>query len=146
MKFPRNIPLYGDAKFRGACPKEDVEQVSFFNKIRREYPTSWGLIALHPRNEGLVYGGQFANMIKRKAEGMTTGASDIVIPGQPSFVCEMKRLDHTKSAWQDGQIAYLGAAQETGSFVCIALGAKAAWVAFQDYLDMYHGSVERAIA
>lgn len=131
MKFNTDIPVYGDTTFRGICQKEEVEQASFFSKLRREYPDSWGLIALHPRNEGLKEKGQFSSVIKHAAEGMTKGASDIIIPGSPSFVCEMKRVDHTQSAWQSGQIEYLAAAKSAGAFVCVALGAVAAWEAFE---------------
>ena len=94
------FPVYGDAAFRGKCPKEDIEQISFFNRLRREYPDSYGLIALHPRNEGLKRGGQFSAVVKHAAEGMTKGAADIIIPGRRAFVCELKRRDHTQSAWQ----------------------------------------------
>lgn len=69
-----------------------------------------------------------------KSEGMTTGAADIIIPGAPAFVCELKRRDHTKSAISDEQLAYLEAAKEAGAWVCIALGADAAWEAFHEYL------------
>lgn len=138
MKFQHPpIPIYGDQKWRGPCPTEDVEQASFFAKLRREYPDSYGLIAVHPRNEGLKMGGQFSAVIKHKAEGMTPGASDIIIPGAPSFVCEMKRRDHTKSKWQDGQEAYLQAAHNAGAFACVALGAVAAWMAFEDWRQGY---------
>lgn len=131
MKIPANIPVYGDIAFRGKCPIESVEQTSFFNRLRREYPDSYGAIALHPRNEGLKEKGQFSSVMKHAAEGMTKGAADIIIPAAPAFVCELKRQDHTKSQWQDGQIEYLIAAQKTGAFVCVALGAAAAWEAFK---------------
>lgn len=131
MKIPANVPLYGDPSFRGDCPPEAVEQASFFAKLRREYPDSYGLIALHPRNEGLVSAGQFQAVQKYRLEGMSKGASDIVIPGSPTFVCELKRQDHTKSKWQSGQIEYLEAAAKCGAFACVALGAAAAWQAFE---------------
>lgn len=139
MKFPDHIPLYGDPSFRGKCPIESVEQVSFFNQIRKIYPDTFGAIAIHPRNEGLVSKGQFSTMVKRKAEGMTKGASDVVIPGNPSFVCEIKRQNHTLSSWQDGQVEYLEACQNAGAFVCVALGAEAAWKAFNKYLETHYG-------
>lgn len=129
------FPVFGDAAFRGDCPKETVEQISFFSRLRREYPDSYGLTAIHPRNEGLKQKGQFSAVIKHSAEGMTIGAADIIIPGAVTFVCELKRLDHTKSAWQDGQITYLTAAQNAGAFACVALGAKAAWQAFEAWRD-----------
>lgn len=131
MKFHPDIQVYGDVSFRGKCPKEEVEQASFFSKLRREYPETWGRIALHPRNEGLKENGQFSSVIKHAAEGMTKGASDIVIPGNPSFVCELKRQDHMQSKWQGGQQDYLIAAAQAGAFVCVALGAVAAWEAFE---------------
>ena len=46
------VPIYGDTAYRGDCDPELMEQMSFFNRLRREYADSYGLIALHPRNEG----------------------------------------------------------------------------------------------
>lgn len=122
------VPVYGDQTYRGKCPSESVEQITFFNRIRK-YPV-YGLIALHPRNEGKRHVRQVS---KEKAEGMTAGASDIIIPGSPAFVCELKRRDRTQSQWQDGQREYLEAAQKAGAFVCVALGADAAWEAFLEW-------------
>jgi len=83
-------------------------------------------------------------MIKQKAEGMTPGASDIVIPASVSFVCEMKRQDHTKSKWQDGQIAYLDAAQRAGAFTCVALGNLGALEAFEAWLlELKQAAIKR---
>lgn len=127
------VPIYGDQKWRGRCPKEELEQVTFFNRLRREYPDTYGLIALHPRNEQQLRGSQHRILMQQKAEGMTPGASDIVIPGSPAFVCEMKRKDHTLSSWQDGQVEYLAAAQAAGAFACVALGWEAAWTAFMEW-------------
>lgn len=132
------VLTFGDLDFRGKCPSEGLEQVTFFNLLRTDYPDTWGAIAVHPRNEGQLRGGQFAGMSKQKAEGMTPGAADIVIPGAPAFVCEMKRRDYTKSAWQEGQIGYLTASAKCGAFVCVALGYVAAWQAFEYYLKKYH--------
>lgn len=131
MKIPATIPVYGDMAFRGKCPPEHVEQASFFAKLRREYPDSYGRIAVHPRNEGLLIDGQFQAVIRHQIEGMAKGAADIVIPGRQSFICELKRQDHTLSRWQAGQVDYLEAAQAAGAFVCVALGAAAAWEAFE---------------
>ena len=131
MRFPPDIPVYGDVSFRGKCPSEALEQVTFFSRIRREHPDTWGLLALHPRNEGkrTTYGA-----MRDKAEGMATGACDIVIPGNPAFVCELKRRDHTVSTIHAEQVSYLRAAGVAGCFVCIALGVDAAWEAFNEYL------------
>lgn len=127
------FPVYGDTSFRGKCPKEDLEQITLFARMR-DHPL--GALAIHPRNEGQLRKGQFGALGKQKAEGMTPGAPDVIIPARVSFVCELKRRDHTKSAWQDGQIDYLTAAKNAGAFACVALGCDAAWAAFQDWLDV----------
>lgn len=133
--LPAGVRVFGDVKWRGKCVAEIVEQISFFSKLRAECPTTFGMLAIHPRNEQLLRGGQFRAVARHKAEGMTPGASDIVIPGRVSFVCELKRRDHTKSKWQDGQIEYLTAAADAGAFACVALGAAAAWEAFEVWRD-----------
>lgn len=129
------VPIYGDVFFRGACQPESLEQITFFSRLRREHPTTWGVLALHPRNEQQLRGGQHGALARMKAEGMSPGAVDIIIPGAPSFVCEMKRRNRTKSKWQDGQREYLAAAQAAGAFACLALGADAAWQAFGEWLE-----------
>ena len=128
------FPVYGDASFRGKCPTEAQEMVTFFNRLRQRHPATWGILGLHPRNEGLKQRGQFSIVQKHAAEGMTKGASDIIIPGCPALVCEIKRRDHMQSAWQDGQVEYLTAAQQAGAFACVALGCDAAWEAFEEWL------------
>ena len=129
MKFPPWLKVYGNTAYRGDCPSETLEAITFFAQLRREYPTSYGKIATHIRNEGKR---NWYQASREKAEGMTKGAPDIIIPMQRTFVCEMKRLDHTKSKWQDGQLEYLKAAHDAGAFVCVALGYDAAYSAFLD--------------
>lgn len=124
------VAVFGDVSYRGKCLSENIEQTTFFNRLRREYPDTHGALAVHPRNEQLLRGGQHSAIARHKAEGMTPGAADIIIPGATAFVCELKRRDHTKSKWQDGQLDYLRAAAEAGAFACVALGADAAWEAF----------------
>jgi hypothetical protein len=132
MKLPNDIQVYGDTDYRGDCPTEAAEQVTFFARIRRKYPDTWGRLALHPRNEGKRTHFQIAH---QKAEGMTSGACDIVIPGNPTFLCELKRRDHTQSVWQKDQEQYLRTAQQLGSFACVALGVDAAEEAFNAYIE-----------
>lgn len=130
MKFPISIKVYGDQKYRNKkCPPESAEQITFFNVLRREYP-ELGAIAIHPRNEGKR---SMQQTQRQKAEGMTPGASDIIIPGCPTFVCEMKRQDHTLCKWEPEQIAYLEQCQKNGAFVCVALGYKAALEALEQW-------------
>lgn len=125
------VPVYGDQDWRGKCPSESVEQVTFFNRVRKV--PIWGTIAIHPRNEGVRH---YKQVSREKAEGMTKGASDIIIPGCPAFVCELKRRDRTQSSWQDGQLEYLEAAKRAGAFACVALGADAATEAFEEWLGL----------
>jgi len=131
------VLIFGDTSFRGICPPEDMEQITFFNRLRREYPDTLGMIALHPRNEGLKRGGHIRAVQMHKAEGMTPGASDIIIPGRVSFVCELKRRDYTKCAWQEGQREYLKAASASGAFACVAFGCDAAWQALKYWQRAY---------
>lgn len=127
MKFPPWLSVYGSTEYRGDCPTETAEQSTLFNQL----PTSLRSIALHIKNEGKR---NFRQMAKQRAEGgFIKGASDIIIPGAPAFVCEMKRRDHTKSSWQTGQLDYLKACQEQGAFVCVALGWEAAMEAVRKW-------------
>jgi hypothetical protein len=127
------VRVYGDLAFRGKCPSESLEQVTFFNKLRSEHPDTWGRLAIHPRNEGLKIGGHIAAVSRHKAEGMTPGAADIIIPARIAFVCELKRQDYTLCRWQDGQREYLTAASVAGAFACVAFGWQSAWQAFEDW-------------
>ena len=132
MKFPDWLRVYGDIDYRGECPTEAAEQAAFFARIRKEYPDTWGKLALHPKNEGKRRGGQFRQLASDKALGLNPGAADIIIP--VGFACEMKRKDHTKSRWQEGQIKYLKAVHDTGGFACVALGWEAAWRALEEWI------------
>jgi hypothetical protein len=133
--IPPGVRLFGDPDWRGRCPREADEQVTFFNRLRREYAETYGLLAVHPRNEQLLRGGQHRALARHRAEGMTPGACDVICPGAPTFLCEIKRQDRTKSSWQPGQIPYLSAAAGLGCFACVALGHAAAWQAFSDWVD-----------
>jgi hypothetical protein len=135
IKPMHGICLYGNQKFRDKnCPLESAEQITFGNHVRAQYPETFGLILLHPKNEGQLINGQFSAVSKARAMGMAKGAADIIIPGNPAFVCEIKRADRTRSEISDEQIAYLYAAKSAGAFVCIALGHAAAIDAFENWL------------
>ncbi len=118
-KIPPQIPVFGDTTFRGDCPKEAAEQVSFLSMLKSEFP-ELAKIAVHIRNEGKRSKRQGA---QHKLEGMNTGASDIVIPCCPPMLIELKRRDHTLSSTSQKQLDYLINSQEQGAFACYALGA-----------------------
>ena len=136
MKIPQWLKTYGSMDFRGDCPLEDAELMTFFNQIRIKYPDI-AKVAIHPDNEGLILGAAHNAHIKQKAKGaIRNGAADIIICGSPTFVCEMKRQDHTKSKWQDGQLDFLQTSQRLGAFVCVALGYESALQALNDWLKL----------
>lgn len=125
------IPLYGDPEWRGKCPLEAAEAVSFFCQLRSEFP-ELAKVATHIRNEGKRTKRQG---YQHQQEGMNTGASDVIIPVCPPIVMEMKRRDHTLSSISREQVDYLVAAASGGAFTGVALGAAGAmkmvrtWVA-----------------
>ena len=131
MKFPEWLTVYGATEYRGPCALEFEEQALFFDYIRLQYANTYGRIALHPENEGKRTHGQARHS---KRQGLTIGASDIIIPGNPSFVCEIKRRDHTQSKWTNGQLDYLRMCQFFECVTCVALGGNAAIEAFECYL------------
>lgn len=125
------IPIYGAPLEYGKCLLETHEQASFFNRLRSEYPDTWGRLGIHVRNEGKRTHWEIR---KIKAEGgFIAGSPDIVIPGVPPFLCEMKARSKA-SKTTDEQIAYLQTAREQGAFACFAYGAEAAWQAFEEWL------------
>src|SRR5690625_7490840 len=122
MIFPKWLDVFGCQDYRGQCPPELAEQITFFQWLRLQHP---GLhrIAVHPRNEGKR---TYQQARRQRLEGaLNVGASDVIIPAAPAFVCEIKRSDHTKSRWQEGQQEYLKAAQDAAAFVCVELVADA---------------------
>lgn len=131
-KLPDNVYLFGDAEYRGECACETAEQVTFFSVIRREHPDI-AKTAFHVRNEG-KRSQHRADM--ERMEGMATGAADIVIPGAPAFICELKRRDHTKSRISAEQLAFLAQSKKQGAFACVALGYEAAIAAFNVWRTM----------
>jgi len=130
MKVPSWLPLYGDPSYRGDCPTESAEQMTFINRLRREYPDTLGMIVVHVKNEGKRHAWQAD---RDKALGLSTGACDVIIPGAPTLLLELKRRDHTRSKFQPGQLEYMQAAQAAGAIVCVALGADAAMEAVKDW-------------
>lgn len=124
--------IYGEKK-KGKHPSESLEMTTFFNKLRQEYPDTLALIAVHIRNEGKK---TYQQISKEKLHGgFIKGASDIIIPGSPSFVCEMKSMN-ASSLISDEQKIYLNAVAVAGSFSCVAYGYEAAWEALEQWLNL----------
>lgn len=128
MKINPSIKVYGNLDYRNKkCPTEMSEQITFVNQVRKIEPDT---LLFHVKNEGKR---TLQQAQLDKANGMQNGTSDIIIPGNPAFVCELKREDHTLCHWQDGQQEYLLKAQEEGCFACVAFGWRAAMQAFHDW-------------
>ena len=139
MKFPEWLTVWGAQDYRGECPLEEAEQATFFSRLRKLHPETYGRLALHPKNEGKRRGAQFAQLARDKALGMTKSAPDVVLPGAPTLLIEIKRRDHTQSKWQPGQVEYLETAQQLGCVVAVALGWQGAMAAFEAWLNMADG-------
>lgn len=120
--------IYGYHK-PGKHPTEAAEMATFFNILRLQYP-KLHKVALHIRNEGRRSNSQ---MQAQKAQGgFVKGASDIIIPGNPTFVCELKSLAKSAKISED-QIAYLENAANVGAFSCLAYGHEAAMEAVKEW-------------
>lgn len=132
MKFDSWLLVFGDLHFRGDCFEEEKEQIIFFDWLKLNH-ADYARLLIHPKIEGKR--SFFMQMKDRKTGAMNKGVSDIVIPCSPAFICEIKRKNHIKSKWQDGQKEFLSMAKNKGSFVCVALGADAAKEAFNYYLE-----------
>lgn len=137
MRFPDWLDVRGDTTYRGPCPLEQMEQITLVNRVRSKWPDTLGKVLVHVRNEGKRTRGQAHY---HKAEGMTSGACDVFIPGCPALLIELKRRDHTKSRWQPDQLEYMEAAQVMGAFVCVALGADAAMRAIADWRELLYNT------
>lgn len=131
MIIPQWLKVYGDPTYRNKkCPKEDAELKTFVNQVRKINPDV-ARVLLHINNEGKRRHDE-VNDLKAKGS-INPGASDIIIPGKPCFVLEMKRKDMAESDWQPGQVDYLKQCQDMGCFVCLALGYESALMAFNEW-------------
>ena len=111
-------------------PTEMAEQITLVNRIRTQYPDTYGRLVVHIANEGRR---TVAQAQRAKAEGMTTGAADIIIPARRPLVMELKRRKGGRVSAE--QEAYLTAAWELGAFACLCYGLDAAWVAFNQWRE-----------
>lgn len=133
MLFTKEISVFGDARFRGKCRRESIEQIDCFAYLKHNHPELYA-IAIHPKLEGVLNYKQVTSM--RASGSLNAGASDIIIPGAPAFVCEIKRKDHTKSRWAKDQQGYLLGSQKTGAFACVALGFEGFKLALEAWNDI----------
>ena len=115
---------------KGVHPSEAAEMSTFFNQLRKHYP-QYAAIALHIRNE---HDGDHNKTSKSKLQGgFIKGASDIVIIGNPTFVCEMKAINKGSRLSKE-QIDFLNSSAENGAFACVAYGWQATMQAFREWI------------
>lgn len=125
------IEVFGNTAWRGVCPLEMAEQISFLALLAVEFPV-FADVAVHIANEGKRSARRGAQM---KLEGLNKGACDIFIPAVPPILIELKRRDHTESAVSNDQIKYILNAKKIGANACIAIGAQGAMAAVRHYVQ-----------
>ena len=121
--------IYGSQQ-AGKHPSEAAEMATFFNQLRLKYP-EYANLALHIRNE---HDGDHNKVSKSKLQGgFVKGASDIVIVGSPTFVCELKAINKGSRISKE-QIIFLDSSADKGAFACLAYGWQAAFEAFEEWV------------
>lgn len=111
-----------DSGYRGDCPKEETDQISYGLWMQHHFPD---VLWFHVPNEtGTRSGPQFIE--KRRRMGVRSGVSDNVILtrgiNHKCGLIELKRRDKTKSKVSKSQNQVLEEAIAEGHFGAIAYG------------------------
>lgn len=117
-------------EFTKKVPSESIEQITFFNQLRKHYP-ELSKIAIHIKNEGKKSIGE---AMKDKAEGLVSGAPDIMIPGSPTLMIEMKKQSKSARVSQN-QKDYMNNAVANGAMCFVCYGWEMAWVALEKWIQ-----------
>ena len=131
MKTPAWLPKFGDLPKSTSNPAEDYVLSSLISRIRNDYPSTYGLVAFHVKNESKRTTGQIK---ADKAKGLTKGVSDLIVIGNPTLCMEIKKDNSCR--FEDGQLEFLQQAQKQGAFVCLAIGCQGAKDAFEYWLKL----------
>lgn len=124
------IKIFGKTEGTG-FPHEDNELMTFINQVRKKYSKESELMT-HIKNEGKRNVFQYQ---KDKAKGLNSGFADIVIIGNPTFVCELKSKNYGSKPSKK-QMDFLNSASDVGAFACVAYGYDNAMLAFKEWLSM----------
>lgn len=146
--YELGVEIVGDPSYRGDCPLEDSDLASFFAWVRYNYPQYESLIFHCETEFNPTSASSYAYHTKSKAKGRLDGIADIVcLPvssGAPAFLCELKRLDISKSLASkkrkehfETQLLLLSSQKSFGSIAIVALGLEAAKAAFIKYMEKY---------
>lgn len=122
MKQLKNGIWVFDSGYRGDCPKEETDQISYGLWMQHRFPD---VLWFHVPNEtGTRSGPQFVE--KRRRMGVRSGVSDNVILtrgiNHKCALIELKRRDKTKSKVSKSQTDVLEEAIVEGHFGAIAYG------------------------
>ena len=128
MKTPAWLPKFGDLPKSTSNPAEDYVLSSLISRIRNDYPSTYGLVAFHVKNESKRTTGKIR---ADKAKGLTKGVSDLIVIGNPTLCMEIKKDNSCR--FEDGQLEFLQQAQKQGAFVCLAIGYQGAKDAFEEW-------------
>lgn len=131
MKTPTWLPKFGDLPKSTSNPAEDYVLSSLISRIRNDYPSTYGLVAFHVKNESKRTTGQIR---ADKAKGLTKGVSDLIVIGNPTLCMEIKKDNSCR--FEDGQLEFLQQAQKQGAFVCLAIGYQGAKDALEYWLKL----------
>ena len=131
MKTPTWLPKFGDLPKSTSNPAEDYVLSSLISRIRNDYPSSYGLVAFHVKNESKRTTGQIR---ADKAKGLTKGVSDLIVIGNPTLCMEIKKDNSCR--FEVGQLEFLQQAQKQGAFVCLVVGYQGAKDAFEHWLKL----------
>jgi hypothetical protein len=131
--IPKWLPVYGDRSFKGKCPREAEDQMSFFSWLECELP-EFARLTFHPKVEGRRTPAQAT--IDRKMGAMKKGVVDVIAIGSPMLVMEIKRKDEKLSEWRDGQLKFLEESKNAGAVVAVVFGLEAAKEAYADWVSM----------
>lgn len=131
MKTPEWLPKFGDLPKSTNNPAEDYVLSSVVSRIRKDYPTTYGLVAFHVKNESK----RTTTQIKiDKMKGLTKGVSDLIVIGNPTLCMEIKKDNSCR--FEDGQLQFLEQAQKGGAFACLAVGYQGALDAFHHWIEI----------
>lgn len=131
MKTPSWLHKFGDLPKSSTNPSEDYVLSSLIDRIRKDYPTTYGLVAFHVKNESKRTTGQIR---ADKAKGLTKGVSDLIIIGNPTLCMEIKKDNSCR--FESGQLEFLEQAQKGGAFACLAIGYQGAKDALEFWLKL----------
>lgn len=131
MKTPEWLPKFGDLPKSTNNPAEDYVLSSVVSRIRKDYPTTYGLVSFHVKNESK----RTTTQIKiDKLKGLTKGVSDLIVIGNPTLCMEIKKDNSCR--FEDGQLQFLEQAQKGGAFACLAIGYQGALEAFHHWIEI----------